>query len=88
MYNSAQWQHTRLAKLQHSPLCERCLAEGRTTPASDVHHIVSFADKGDDMMRYALDIDNLMSLCKTCHGAIHEEQNKKKICKEIKILRR
>ena len=51
--------------MQH-PLCERCMKEGKTVPAIDIHHIISFmtTDNKLDRMAIAFNPDNLESLCK------------------------
>lgn len=49
---------------------------GKTVPAEDVHHIISFMSTNDSVerKRLAYDYDNLMSLCKQCHQNIHNER--------------
>ncbi len=49
-----------LARDNH--LCQVCLAEGRTTPATHCDHIVSKAKGGTD------DPANLRALCAPCHS--------------------
>lgn len=73
IYNTARWLRLRAWKFNTSPLCERCLAEGRITPAEDIHHIRSFMSTDDPALRrwLAFDPGNLMSLCKKCHQLIH-----------------
>lgn len=77
VYNSTRWQKLRAWKAAASPLCERCLQHGHVVPAEDVHHIVSFMSTTDPIRRQALayDPDNLMSLCKRCHQAIHSKEH-------------
>ena len=62
-YRSARWRNVRGIKLRRSPWCQRCQAEDKTTPATEVHHIVELKDRPD----LALDFDNLWSTCNTCH---------------------
>jgi len=50
-----------------NPLCEDCDAKGMTTPATEVHHIVSIQE--DPSKR--LDINNLVALCTRCHEIRH-----------------
>ncbi|WP_278723598.1 HNH endonuclease [Bacteroides finegoldii] len=52
-----------------------CLKENKTTPAEDIHHIISFMSTDDPVQRafLAYDYDNLMSLCKKCHQAAHNK---------------
>lgn len=59
------WAKVRKAKLMETPLCEDCLASGRTTMATEAHHLEKIKDRPD----LRLDIGNLMSLCKPCHAA-------------------
>jgi len=60
-----QWRKVRKRFLSLHPLCQDCLAEGKTTPAHDVHHLVPV--KQGPMLR--LDMTNLRSLCRACHNA-------------------
>lgn len=48
--------------LRSSPLCLDCAAQGLTTAATEVHHIIAKRDGGTDSE------DNLMALCKSCHS--------------------
>lgn len=82
IYNSERWRSLRAWKFANSPLCELCLKEGKTVVAEDIHHIVSFMSTDDPYQRkqLAYDYDNLLSLCKKCHQAVH---NTKKSVKNI-----
>lgn len=53
----AEWRKTRAIKLRLDPLCEEC---GK--PAVDVDHKVAKRRGGSDAL------DNLRSLCKSCHS--------------------
>lgn len=57
-----RWRKLRGMVLRHTPLCADCAAEGRTTQATEVHHIVARRDGGQD------EESNLMALCKSCHS--------------------
>jgi 5-methylcytosine-specific restriction protein A len=48
------------------PLCERCESAGKVVPMEVVHHISTISEGGE-----RLAWDNLMSLCRSCHEAIH-----------------
>ena len=61
-----RWDKLRNKKRQQDPLCERCLAAGRTKPMDLVHHIFPIKDGGQKYMW-----SNLQSLCKECHDHIH-----------------
>lgn len=77
IYQSAKWKKLRLSKLMQQPLCEHCLAEGRTTLATQVHHLDSFLNyTGAMRLQKAYNFNNLQSLCETCHGLIHKENGR------------
>jgi hypothetical protein len=50
-------------RVQH-PLCERCIAEGRTQATAEIHHIRPVAEGG------ATANENLLALCLHCHATI------------------
>lgn len=60
----AAWRRLRHVKLQVDSLCEICLREDRLESAAVVDHIQPH--RGDDALR--LDMDNLQSLCASCHS--------------------
>ena len=64
------WKKIRDRYIKAHPLCERCLSEGRYTPAVLVHHKKPLADGGTN------EESNLMSLCFSCHEEIHEKSRK------------
>lgn len=55
----------RQRELAEQPLCEDCLAVGRTTPAVDIHHVRKVVDAPE----LRLDRANRRRLCKACHEA-------------------
>ena len=58
----ARWRRIRAAYISQHPLCEDCLAQGKTTPVQEVHNILPLEDDGSH------DFNNLRSLCKPCHS--------------------
>lgn len=78
IYQSKKWKELRAAKLIENPLCEVCLAHGIITPAEDVHHIRSPFDFSDinEVNALAYDYKNLKSICKQCHGKLHNPNKK------------
>lgn len=68
-YQSAEWKALRKRKLQLNPLCEECCRQGKLTKATMVDHIVPVKQGGA-----ALDIDNLQSLCWSCHSRKSAEE--------------
>ena len=64
VYNTRRWRKVReLALKRDSGLCQMCLKGGRITKADVVDHIVEIKDGGA-----AYDLDNLQSLCQSCHN--------------------
>jgi 5-methylcytosine-specific restriction protein A len=66
----ADWQRLRLAVLSREPFCRRCAAEGRTTGATLVDHIVPIRAGGA-----RLDDANLQPLCVLCHAIKTADDN-------------
>lgn len=60
------WRRARAAKLERTPTCEDCERRGVTEVAVEVHHIEHLSKGG-----HRLHLDNLRSLCSTCHAAAH-----------------
>ena len=60
-----RWRKLREMELRRKPLCAACLKAGRTTPATELDHIVPH--RGDAVLFWAA--DNRQSLCKSCHSA-------------------
>lgn len=73
-YSNTTWRKLRDTFMKEHPICERCLAKGKITPATDVHHIKSPFRNGEVNYSLLLDDKNLMSLCRECHGDIHASQ--------------
>jgi 5-methylcytosine-specific restriction protein A len=63
LYESPAWRRLRALHIKRNPLCEKCFAGGRITPAVIVDHRVEIKDGGG-----RLDTDNLTSLCRACHN--------------------
>lgn len=77
LIGSKTWKAIRLRYLQKHVLCERCLKEGRTTLATQVHHVIPVSRGKDatDKRRLAYSVDNLQALCEECHRRTHEEMD-------------
>ncbi|MCY3677705.1 MAG: HNH endonuclease signature motif containing protein [Gemmatimonadetes bacterium] len=58
------WRRIRARKLQRDPLCQPCLKNGRTTSATEVHHVTPRSLGGDHSPA------NLMSICTPCHNEL------------------
>ena len=61
-------------KLNRQPLCEMCLKCKRYVKADIVDHIVEIKKGG-----HPLDMDNLQSLCRSCHTV---KTNRERVCKD------
>src|SRR5574343_544961 len=61
----ADWQKLRAIVLASEPLCRHCNAQGRTTAATQVDHIVPI----ERAPQLRLVRSNLQPLCDDCHGA-------------------
>lgn len=59
------WKRIRDRYIKLHPLCEECEKQGRLTPVEEVHHIIPLADGGTH------EIENLVSLCHSCHMKAH-----------------
>lgn len=84
-YNTSTWHKLRALKLEQvCYLCEDCLDPNtvnedgsygeKITEATDVHHMLSFAEKGiseAERQRRFTDIDNLVCLCRYHHLLRH-----------------
>lgn len=75
LLGSKKWKSIRMQYLRTHPLCERCLEEGRTTLAQQVHHVIPVTQGKDaaDKRRLAYSDYNLRALCEECHRRTHEE---------------
>ena len=73
-YNDSIWRGERDAYLRTHPLCQICLAHDHVTAAEHVHHIRPFISGKDEEQRLQLlrNPQNFLSLCKTCHTAVHK----------------
>ena len=70
-YYSKKWQTVRQAILKRDGYkCQRCKGFGIDKPAQQVHHIEHLED---NVLR-AFDPTNLMSVCRSCHNALHPEK--------------
>lgn len=72
-YYGPNWREQRRKALQHDVhICQRCRAteNGRE---HDVHHIIRFYNFGLARYKEANDLSNLITLCRTCHRIIEND---------------
>ncbi|WP_416729210.1 HNH endonuclease [Fictibacillus sp. JL2B1089] len=87
-YKSKAWKKCRkLVLIRDNHLCQNCFKKGKLTAADMVHHIEELKDKPE----LALNEDNLISLCNTCHNKEHPDKaykgkHKKKPKRKIRVI--
>lgn len=76
-YNSMGWHTLRNAYISTHPLCERCLMNGISRQAEEVHHKRPFlsGQTEDERWQLLLNPNNLMSLCTECHDDLHRHNS-------------
>lgn len=77
-YQNRQWKHLRDYYIKLSPLCHDCAINGRSVPATELHHIIPYSwfDTEEDRMKALLCPDFLVSLCRKCHMERHKNLHK------------
>lgn len=76
-YKSRTWQRVRKYVWQRdNGLCQDCLKKGLITLGKEVHHIIELTEDNISDASIALDANNLITLCKSCHEARHNVSNK------------
>lgn len=78
-YKTSQWRKTRAAAYKRDGgLCQDCLKKGLITPGREVHHIIELTEDNITNPSISLGLDNLVTLCKSCHEARHNVSNRNK----------
>ena len=62
-YQSPPWRKLRALKMAQQPMCQECELKGIIKPARVADHIIPINQGGEP-----LNIENLQSLCNTCHN--------------------
>ncbi len=63
--HTGAYTRLRARLLRDEPLCRQCAAEGRTSEAAIMDHIIPMVDRAD----LALSPSNVQPLCEFCHDA-------------------
>lgn len=71
-YKTANWARLRLSQLAKEPVCRSCKSLGVITAADTVDH--DKPHRGNPKLFW--DIENLQSLCKSCHSS-HKQRLEK-----------
>ena len=72
--NTRAYRRWRNAYVASHPSCELCLKDGIIKPSEELDHIVRLVE-GSKMK----DVDNVQALCKDCHFAKTEVENRKAV---------
>jgi 5-methylcytosine-specific restriction endonuclease McrA len=73
------WEKASKLYRSANPICERCLSRGKYNDKDLlVHHIKPLKEGGA-----RLDFNNLQTLCRSCHKAIHKEMDRKRKDKTV-----
>ena len=79
-YKTSVWQKCREMVLTRDLyLCQECLPTVGPVPADTVHHIKHLKYHPE----LSLDMDNLTSVCASCHNKLHPEKINKKQPKKV-----
>lgn len=75
LIHTNKWLRLRRDVLTKHPICQRCEAEGRLTPATEVHHVrpVEEAFTRAERVQRMYDPHNVRALCHDCHVKTHTE---------------
>lgn len=77
-YKTTAWQACRDAYVSYvGGLCEHCLKNGRIVPGEIVHHKIHLSPMNIDDPDITLNWDNLVLLCRECHGNEHRKNKKR-----------
>ena len=64
LYTSGRWRKFRAWMLSREPLCRPSVAEGRTTLATQLDHIVPLREKPEDAFKE----EGVQPICTACHA--------------------
>lgn len=75
LIHTTRWLRLRRDRLMRHPVCQRCEAEGRLAPSTEVHHVWPVEDGlgQGEKERLMFDPHNLQALCHECHIKAHTE---------------
>jgi 5-methylcytosine-specific restriction endonuclease McrA len=67
LYDTYQWKKVRKLQLQRESLCRTCLSASRIVAASVADHVIRYNTKEGQELGF-FNMDNLQSLCSSCHA--------------------
>lgn len=77
-YGNIRYKKLRDWYMENHPLCADCLFEGRSVPATQLHHIIPYSRGKTEEERMELLMDwehNFVALCDECHDKRHKILN-------------
>lgn len=76
-YKSKKWQKVRAYVWSRDKgLCQRCLRNHIIKAGDTVHHIVEITPENITDETIALNPNNLETLCRDCHAAVHKKEKR------------
>jgi 5-methylcytosine-specific restriction endonuclease McrA len=76
-YKSRKWQKVRqYVWTRDKGLCQNCLKNGLIKGGDTVHHIIEINPENITNEEISLNPDNLVTLCRDCHAAMHRKQKR------------
>lgn len=73
-YKGTEWKKVReFVWSRDRGLCQRCLEQGIIRAGDTVHHKVPLTPDNIDDQNISINPDNLVTLCRDCHAAIHRK---------------
>lgn len=79
IYNNKQWAVVKQrAEFRDNSLCMLCLSNKTIKSSQAVHHIIELKEN----ILKAFDLNNLISLCESCHQSVHSKYNSSDKSKE------
>jgi 5-methylcytosine-specific restriction endonuclease McrA len=88
-YKKPAWLSKRKNVLRRDGyLCQECKRYGKTTPATEVHHIIPLEWCLIYYVALALESSNLISLCNKCHDKMHDRVSRKLTASGLEWVRR
>ena len=83
-YHKPAWRRLRLLALQRDHyLCQECLKHHRFTAATEVHHVLELEEHPE----LGLDLDNLVSLCWSCHEQTKHRTKQAEPPSTVRVIR-
>lgn len=89
-YNNPAWKRLREWYIINHPLCECCMFNGISKPATEIHHRVPYSwwNTEEDRIKALTCTDLFQSLCRKCHMNIHKTLHRPNNFEETEIFKK